>query len=197
MKKITILTIVLVLLAVSVVPVMAKDHPNGHGNGANAGHGNSSGVNPGDREQLRQQDQDRDTNHGASGNHGQMRMRTPFYLQGTIKAITAKTITVTLIHGNARVKRYIGKELTLQINDSTLIFQITQGDENGSETEGTETPTLSSDETQSNRIPITFDKLVAGQKVAIHGNLVDNVYTARLITVYLQASVGESTGEQP
>jgi hypothetical protein len=198
MRKVTMLGIVLVLLAVSVVPVMAKDHPNGHGNGASEGQGNSAGVNPGVSELGKQQNQNRNANSGArgNGNHGQKRMSTPFYLQGTISAIdpAAKTITVTLIHGNAQVKQYIGKDLFLQTSDATLFFQITQGNETESTTEQTATPTLSSEATQMDRVPITFDKLAVGQKVAIHGNLVNSVYTARLVTVYIKTPILAPTG---
>jgi hypothetical protein len=208
MKKVTILAIVLVLLVVSVVPVMAKGPKHGQGNGSTPGQGNSTGVNPGDRIQERQQNQDRGAKISTSGNgnHGQTRMRTSFYLQGVISAVDigAKTIKVTLIHGNAQVKQYIGFELTLQANDTTQIFKVTQVGEEESESDWSTTPTRSSDEseqsttptrsneeTDTGRVPITFDKLAAGQKVAIHGDLVNSVYTVRLITVYIQMTVGE------
>ncbi len=196
MKKVTILGIVLVLLAVSVVPVMAKNLPHGNGNGASAGHGNSAGVNPGDRDQERQKKQDRQSNISVNGNHGRGRMRTPFYLQGTITAVDqgAKTITVTLIHGNAQVKQYIGDELVLKVTDGTLIFKLTQGGEDESGTGETAAPSVSSEDTDMNRVPITFAELADGQKVAIHGNVVDSVFTARLITVYIQSPVGEPPG---
>jgi hypothetical protein len=130
-------------------------------------------------------------------------MRTPFYLQGTISAIDTGTgrLTVTLMHGNAQVKEYLGTDLTLQTSDGTLIFQITQGEETDEGTEQTATPTTnsnpSSDGSDSNRIPITFDQLVIGQKVTIHGNLVDGVYTARLITVYIQMHLDQPAVEEP
>jgi hypothetical protein len=199
MKKIALLSIVLILLVVSVVPVLAKTPGNGHGNGSGAGQGNSDGVDPGVSEQVKQQKQNNEANNGSqgNGNHGQTRMRTPFYLQGTISAIDkgAKTLSVTVVHGNAQVKQYIGStDIALQASSTTLVFQITQGDGNGQETEGTTTPTLSSVESGGNRVPIDFKDLVIGQKVAIHGDLVNSIYTVRLITVYLQASTGESTG---
>jgi hypothetical protein len=200
MKKVTILGIVLVLLAVSVVPVMAKNPPNGNGNGASAGHGNSAGVNPGDRDQERQQKQDRQSNISTNGNHGRGRMRTPFYLQGTITTVDQETITVTLIHGNAQVKQNIGDELVLEVTDGTLgtlIFKLTQGGEDESGTGETAAPSVSSEDTDMNRVRITFAELAEladGQKVAIHGNVVDSVFTARLITVYIQAPVGEPPG---
>ena len=204
MKKVAILSIVLVLLVVSVVPVMAKGPNNGHGNGVGTGQGNPAGSSSGDRDQVRQQNHDGASNNGArgNGNHGQNRMRTPFYLQGVISAVdtTAKTLTVTLIHGNAKVKEYIGTDLTLQATVATLIFKITQGDEAESEIGESRVPgeagetSVGSDESDTGRVPITFDQLAVGQKVAIHGNLVDGVYLTRLITVYLEMPIGESTG---
>ena len=201
MKKVALLSLVLLLLAVSVVPVMAAGgHPNNQGNGNGAGQGNGGGNQDHQRQQTRDQDQnrvrDRSSNPGSGGNgnqgHGQV--RGPFYLQGTISGIAGETLTVTLTHGNAKVKEYIGSDLTLQTNESTQIFQITQGDEiSGTVVTDVSTGSETNDEdTPSNRIPITFDQLVVGQKVAIHGNLADSVFTARLITVYIRVTV-----EQP
>src|SRR4030042_6595275 len=197
MKKVALLSIVLILLALSVVPVMAGDgQPNGRGNGVSAGQGNNGGNRDHQKQQDRDQDRDQDqlrvrsSNPGAggNGNHEHTRMRTPFYLQGTISAVGAGTLTVTLTHGNARVKEYLGTDLSLVVPEGTQIFQITQGDEI-SGTLGTDTSVrdVSDDGTPSNRIPITFDQLEVGQKVAIHGNLADSLFTARLITVYIKA----------
>jgi hypothetical protein len=200
MKKITIISLILILLAFSVVPVMAaKGENNGHGNGQNQGQGNNGGdqdqQQDRDREQDKDQIKDKDKSSapgsGGRGNHEHTRMRTPFYLQGTISALDAGTITVTLTHGNAKVKEYIGTDLVLQTNESTLIFQITQGDEI-SGTLGTDMS--SSDDSDddgepSNRVPISFDQLEVGQKVAVHGNVVESGYAARLITVYIQKSI--------
>jgi hypothetical protein len=216
MKKVALLSIVLILLAVLVVPVMAKGPSNGHGNGVSASPGNPSGSNSGDNDKGGQQNQDGQQNHGnaqnqernanshgnGNGNQEQSRMRTPFYLQGTIKAINldTKTITVTLTQGNAQVKQYIGGDLTLQATVTTLIFKINQGDENETESGESAAPAASSPEsensgeTDSNRVVIPFEQLAVGQKVAIHGNLVNGIYTARLITVYIRTPVGESAG---
>jgi hypothetical protein len=212
MKKVTLLSLVLILLAVTVVPVMAaRGNPNSQGNGNSAGQGNAGGnrdqQNQQDRDrnkdQDRNQDSDRSSNPGSggNGNHGGSQSRTPFYLQGIISALDAGagTVTVTLTHGNAKVKEYIGTDLTLQTNENTMIFQITQGDE-VSGTLGIDVSGGSSSYdggTPSNRIPITFDQMAVGQKVAIHGNLSDSVYTARLITVYIQAPVSKSELEIP
>lgn len=206
MKKITVLCLVLVLLAASAVPVMAaKGDNNGQGNGQGQGNTNNGG----DQDQQQQQDQNRDQyrdqdrnrekdknsnpGSGRNGNHEHMHKRAPFYLQGNISALDAGagTITVTLMQGNAKVKEYIGTDLTMLTNENTLIFQITQGDEI-SGTLGTDSGDVGDtddDGEPSNRIPITFDELAVGQKVAIHGDLVDQVYTARLITVYIRETV--------
>jgi|WetSurSiteA1Bulk_404760.scaffolds.fasta_scaffold01585_2 hypothetical protein len=204
MKKVALLSLVLLLMAVSVAPAMAGDgQNNGQGNPVNAGHGNNGGK--GDQEKQKDQDktQDRDREqdqlHDMSrssshnGHREHTRMRTPFYLQGTISALGDGTITVTLTHGNAQVKESIGKDLDIQTNEGTQIFQITQGGEI-SGTVGTDTSAasdVSNDETPANRVPISFEDLQVGQRVAIHGNLVDSILTARLITVYVRAPDGE------
>jgi hypothetical protein len=196
MKKITVLCLVLVLLAASAVPVMAaRGGNNGHGNGQGQGNGNNGGDQDEKQQQDRNRDKDKNSNPGSGGNVNQQHIhrRAPFYLQGTISALDAGlgTITVTLTHGNAKVKENIGTNLTLQTDDNTMIFQITQGNEI-SGTLGTDSGDVADtddDGEPSNRIPITFDQLAVGQKVAIHGNLVDQVYTARLITVYIREAV--------
>jgi len=198
MKKVTILGIILILLAVSVVPVMAKDPPHGNGNSNNTGQGNSTGVNPGGTDPVDQQKHDRQTNNSGNGNgnHGDARMRTPFYLQGIISAVDSggKTITVTLIHGNAKVKEFIGTDLVIKTTDATLIYQVTQGDDGEPATGETTDPVLSTSEDDTGRLPKTFADLAIGQKVAIHGRLVVSDYTARLITFYVQMTITESSG---
>jgi hypothetical protein len=215
MKKLTTLGLLLIMLAVLVVPVMAKTppHGNGNGNGNNAGQENSTGTNPTNHGQGNQSNHNNQRNHDNNGNNGakgngnatSVRNRTPFYLQGTIKSIDTgtKIVVVTLFHGNAQVKNFIGKDLTVQATDATLIFKLTQGDE-GETVGGESSPpvmssaeTTTSDEGDSNRVAIPFDQLKVGKKVAIHGNLVEGVYTARLITEYIQTTVGEPVGETP
>ena len=126
---------------------------------------------------------------------GRNHPNTPFYLQGTITEIMTGTeaISVTLTHGNAMVKQFIGLDLTIKATEATQIFKITQGNED----ESGEGESATGEEGDANRVAISFDQLAVGQKVAIHGNLVDGVYTARLITEYIQTPLGESTGEQP
>jgi hypothetical protein len=207
MKKIFVISLVLMLLAVSVVPVMAANgsgHGGGNGGGTNQGtgggnsnrtggnedqgnNGNNQGqYNQQERDQIRQHEQDQIRQHdqekfrardmsgsqglGKNGNQEHSRMRTPFYLQGTISDVDtiSNTLTVTLVHGNAQVKQYIDADLSISATDATQIYQITQNEQ-----------------PHEDRVPITFDQLAVGQKVAIHGDLVDTIFTARLITVYI------------
>jgi hypothetical protein len=220
MKRVTILGTILIMLAVLVVPVMAKSPTNPNSGVTKPGQGNTTGVSSGDNNQVRdqqqekQQTQDRNGNNGARGNsnHGeegngnqeQSRMRTPFYLQGEISAIdpATQTITVTLTHGNAQVKQYIGGSLTLQATEATQIFKITQGDEGEPEMGESAAPSTdnsqseSAGENGSNRVAIPFDQLAVGDVVAIHGNLVSSVFTATLITVYVRMPAGEPVGDQ-
>lgn len=206
MRKVTLLGVVIILLAVAVVPVMAAGPGNNHGNGNgnNPGQENSTGtqeqIKEQNHDQIKLRNRDQINNPGMSGNGIQvhMRMRTPFYLQGTIAAIDAGTqsVTVNLYHGNAQVRQYLGMDLVLQASDSTQIFKITQGNES----EGTSNLVTSSsndDETSGNRISISFDQLEVGQKVAIHGNVVDSVYQARLITMYIQIQLGQPVIDKP
>ncbi len=217
MKKVAFLGVVLILLAALAVPALAKSPNHGNGNGASAGQQSSTQVSSADQNQgnqanqLNQHNQGNHGNHGArgNGNQGKTHPNTPFYLQGIIKSVDIgnKTITVTLTHGNAMVKQFIGLDLTIKAAGATQIYKITQGVDDESDGGESETTELSSAETtsssdattdedgDSNRVAIPFDQLTVGQRVAIHGNLVKGVYTARLITMYIQTPVGESTGE--
>lgn len=204
MKKVTLLGLVVILLAFSVAPAMAAGPNNGHGNNGNSGHGNGGG----DRDQTKQQSQSHSQSHGrgrfsisgmaGKGNQGSSRMRTPFYLQGTIKSIDtiSETLTISVTHGNAQVKQYIGAVLTLSAADTERIFKITQGDDN----EGTESvaPTTSStdEDTSPSREAIEFGDLKVGNIVAIHGNVVEGDFKATLITVYVK-NIGEPEAETP
>jgi hypothetical protein len=215
MKKVVFLGVVLILLTAFAVPAMAKSPDHGNGNGGKGGQQSSTQASSADQNEGIQANQHNDHgqgnqgNHGAkgNGNQGHTHPNTPFYLQGTIKTVTVdvgnKTIIVTLTHGNAMVKQFIEEDLTIKATDTTQIFKITQGiDDELGEGESV-TPALSSSESaaseegDSNRVAIPFDKLVVGQRVAIHGNLVEGVYTARLITMYIQMPVGELVGVQP
>jgi hypothetical protein len=113
-------------------------------------------------------------------------MRKPFYLQGTIFALgsngTDNILTVTVVHGNAQVKQYIGTNMTLIVPQATLMYKITQ---------------MEDEDTTPNKVPITFAELQVGQKVAIHGNVVNGVFTTRLITVYIKAPEVETVTIEP
>lgn len=223
MKKLTLLGVVFILIAATVVPVMAAGPGHGHGNGNgngvgngnNQGQGNSTGVQ--DQTQQQNQDQyhirnrDQISNHGLGGNGNQfhMRMRTPFYLQGIIAEVDtiSQTVTVTPYHGNAQIKMYLGQDLELQASDTTLIFQITQGEDGEGEgtlgsaslapTTSNENVSVNDDGSPPNRIPIPFEQLAKDQIVAIHGNVVDGVYYATLITVYIKTPIGQPVIEKP
>jgi hypothetical protein len=92
MKKLTIFTLILIMLIVMVVPALAAGGPH-------SDRGNVIG----------------------NGNPGIQVNRSPFSMAGTIAAIdpVARTVTVTMVCGNQLVKPYIGKEVTLQTNEAT------------------------------------------------------------------------------
>jgi hypothetical protein len=197
MKKFVFVILVFILLAATAIPVLAKnDGNNGHENGnannpgasATVAHGNGHGQ---------EKDKSNHPNNSSMGakiktQQNTKWMFTPFYLQGTITAMDsgAHTITVNVVHANAKVKSYIGSDLTVVITGTTQIFQISQGgDISGTVGLSSSSPAdednESENETDNNRVPITFDQLTVGDRVAIHGTLVDTAYTARLVTDYI------------
>lgn len=183
MKKVIIVCFVLILLATSVAPVMAGNgHSNGQGNGQNNGDGDQDKHLERNQDKSQDKLQHREMHRGSSGNEDKPhnRMRTPFYLQGVISAMdgTAKTVTVTVVHGNSRVKQFIGANLSVATTGTTQFYQINQ---NG--------------ESHEDREMISFEQLQVGQKVAIHGNLKESIYTARLITVFIPKA--EEPPEEP
>lgn len=194
MKKITFLGLVLVLIAFTVIPVFAAG--NGHGNGGNAGQNSGTGNQNKGSGIGRGRSGNQTSGQGVNGNQGN-RMRTPFYLQGTIVASDTVTMTlsVSVIHGNAPVKGFIGKEIPIKASNSTMIFRITQGGEDESQgTSNAPATSVTDDETPGNRVPITFGELRKGDIVAIHGNVVGGVFQATLITVYVRAPEAGETG---
>lgn len=196
MKKVALVTLVFILLAATAIPVLA-------GKGGNNGQGHATGVtektgngNGGDKDKNKDKENNGNSNHSnAQGNKPEQNtklMSTPFYLQGSITAIDtgAHTLTVNVVHANAKAKSYIGSSLTVVVTDTTQIFEITQGegisgtvDVSSSSDDSEESE--SADEAGSNRVSITLDQLDIGERVAIHGVLVDAAYTARLITGYI------------
>lgn len=184
MKKYIILSLVLILLATTAVPVMA-----GNGNGNGVGHGNQDRDQTQDRD--RDQEKDKFSNKALEKNKNRENNKwqyTPFYLQGVITSVGAGTITVNVVHANAKVKQFIGTDLVITVPTTALIFQITQG----AESEGSEGAVG-----DSNREAITLSQLQAGQKIAVHGRLIELDYTARLVTVYIGMPLGEPMSAKP
>ncbi len=209
MKKVTTLVVILILLAVSVMPAMAaSNQSNGRGNG-NGGN-SSQTTHGGNKDQTQERDQTRLSNpgrgnkHSAVGVRNGMRARTPFYLQGTITAASTTltdTLTISLTHGNAPVKPFFATGITVTVPTDTIIIEFTQGGEGeevgeGAENEGTSSGATNQngEGTPGNKVRVTFDELIKGEYkgeyVAIHGNVINGVFTARLITVYLRGPIG-------
>ena len=201
MKKVFLVGLVIVLLSFAVVPVMAAGPHNGHGNGNKSGQGNNAANQTKDTTLVRGHSHNKgNTLNGKNNTQTGNRQKTPFYLQGTITVInpTAKTLTVSVFHGNARVKLYIGTDLAINATATARVFKITQVIEEADSpypAPSTGVPPITSiapstnsnnEETPGERVAITFEQLAVGDKVAIHGNLVGSVYTATLITVYVQ-----------
>lgn len=202
MKKILLISLVLILMAATAVPAMAGsggNNGNGHGNSAGHGYSNGGEKNHGPDKDTEKNKGNSETGQGKFKNQENTKWKfSPFYLQGTIASIDSpSTFTVNVIHANAKVKEFQGGTLSITANESTQIFQITQG----GEISGTLSlaPSTSNEDgegeengTHGNRILISFDKLEVGQRVAVHGRLVDTIYTARLITVYIGHPVEET-----
>ena len=152
MKKLTILSIVVIMLALSVIPAFAAGGPP-------ANRGTASGDCTGDQVRLGTGNQvGRGTGKQISNG-----ARTPYALSGTITTIdpAAKTVTVTVVCGNRLVKPYIGTDVTLQTKDTTRFLL---RDENGTVT------------------PITFAELTVGLNVSSQANLVNEIWTATRVT---------------
>jgi hypothetical protein len=221
MKRFAYFGVILLLLAAVAVPALAKTPGNNPGNSGNPGSAFTQDTPQGTQQQEQNQVQDQNrsqrSEHAQNNNHNQIkesnvvgngnqgqssRMRTPFYLQGTITAIDppTQTITVSLTHGNAPVKASIGMTMTLQATGSTQFYKIVQGNDAG-ETPGSGiAPAASADNEEQetgNRGSIMFDQLAVNDIVAIHGNLVDGIYQMTLLTVYVPMSMGNPMGIEP
>lgn len=94
MKKITVITLVLIMLVISAVPALAAGGPPAD-RGAASGNGND--------------------------NPSRFGVRNPYALSGTIADIDleARTVTVTVVCGNRLVKPYIGQDVILQTTENT------------------------------------------------------------------------------
>jgi hypothetical protein len=166
MKKLAVLTIVVTLIAISmltisVIPALAAGGPP-------ADRGTASGNCTGDQAGLGTGNQ---VGFGTSYQAGMgniyqngFGVRTPFALSGTIIALdaNASTVTVEVSCGNGLVKEYIGTDVTLETLGITRIL-------------------LSNDD--GSATPINFDQLEVGQTVSSHGTLSDGVFTSVRITV--------------
>ena len=154
MKKLTVLTLVVIMLAVSVVPALAAGGPP-------AERGTGSGICDGSHTGYGSQNA-----YGSQGGYGSQAgngLRTPFALSGTITTVDAtnQTVSVSVACGNRLAYPYVEQEVTLVTNSSTR-FLLRNAD--GSVT------------------PITFADLAAGQQISSHGALVEGVWTASRIT---------------
>jgi hypothetical protein len=205
MKKLALVGLVVVLLAVAVVPVLAAGGNNGHGNGQGRSGGDQNQTSQQDQTQFKNNGRAKSGNMGANRNQAGLHMRNPFYVQGTIKSIDTgnNTLTVTVFHANAKAKQVIGKDLVVTVLNPDAIFKVNQGED----TEGapsTSPSASSTDDGSSARQTISLAELKANDIVAIHGNVVSAptvagtdantagntttvatvVYNATMITVY-------------
>lgn len=94
MKKLTVITLLVIMLALSAVPAFAKGP-------VNANQGTPAGS--------------------CGGVQNSFGVRTPYALSGTISALNgeAHTVTVTVACGNRLAKPYVGQEVTLQTSAAT------------------------------------------------------------------------------
>lgn len=196
MKKLSMIGLVVVLLAVSAVPALAAHPNNGRGN-AN-GNANRDQTQVQEKVKLNNRNRNQVNNPGLMRNSTGQNMRMPFYLQGTITAISGDTITVKLIHGNSKVKQFIGTDLVITTSEMTQFYKINQGQESQGETESSPTDNDGS----GSRVAITFGQLAVNDVVAIHGNVVlgtdsSVTYNARLVTVYTNMVFGLSPTDEP
>lgn len=85
---------------------------------------------------------------------------TLFNLSGEITSIGDTSITVKVLTGSAVVRSYLGKELVIQVTDSTRFLR----------------------KVPDSTVKITFADLVVGDKVSVQGSVKNNVWTATRIT---------------
>lgn len=154
MKKLTLISIVLILLAVSVVPALAAGGPpagRGSANGVCTGAQTGSGI---------QYSSGSKTGYRSQSTYG---IKNPYALSGTIMSINIENLTVTVLIacGNRLADPYDGQKVTLSTTATTRFLQ--------RNADGTVTP-------------ISFEELASGQQITSHGSLVDGVWTASRIT---------------
>jgi hypothetical protein len=167
MKKYAVISLVVIMLALSVAPAFARGTTQNNSCGTGVSSGNQTGTGMGTQ-----------NNHVSGSQVGMMSgsqyaytlkmhngfgIATPYAFSGTITAVddVSYAITVSVVCGNQLAKPYIGQEVTLQTTDTTR-FLLQNAD-------GTVTP-------------ITFDYLEVGQYVSSHASLVDGTFVATRIT---------------
>ncbi len=102
MKKITVISLVVIMLALSAVPAFAKgNQPATHGTGIGICTGTGTSID--------------------SGTQNGFGVRSPYALSGPISAIDteARTVIVAITCGNRLAQPFIGQEVTLQTTDNT------------------------------------------------------------------------------
>lgn len=160
MKKYAVISLVVILLALSVAPALAKGPAQNSGSGTGictgaqslSGMGMQYGLGSGSK-----------YGYGAGSQNG-FGVSTPYALSGTIAGLDGdnQTVTVTVVCGNRLVYPYYGLDVTLVTTDATRFL-------------------LRNEDGQAT--PITFNDLEVGQNVSSHGTLVEGVFTTTRITV--------------
>ncbi len=152
MRKITVITLVIVMLIVSAVPALAAGGPP-------SDRGTGSGSCTGDQTRMQLYSQA----SLGSGKQPSFGLRTPYALSGTISVIDqqAQTVTVLVSCGNRLANPYIGSEVILQTTPASRFLLRNE--------DGTVTP-------------ITIADLMTGETVSSHGALVDGIWTPSRVT---------------
>lgn len=174
MKKFAVISLVVIMLALSVGPAFAKGPAQNSGSGTGTCTGTQSGTGTGAQYGAGSGSQvglgsanlglGSANQYGyVSGMHNGFGIANPYEFSGTITAVddVNYAITVNVVCSNSLANPYIGQEVTVQTT-STTRFLLQNAD-------GTVTP-------------ITFDDLEAGQNVSSHASLVDGIFMATRIT---------------
>jgi hypothetical protein len=165
MKKFAVISLVVLMLALSVVPAFAKGPAQGGGSGTGICTGSQTGTGTGAQ-----------NNFGSGvglgtgsqyaygpGMRNGFGIPTPYAFSGIVTAVDDVnfTVTISVACGNNMANPYIGQQVTVLTTDGTRYLLLNA---NGTVT------------------PITFSYLDAGQNVSIHASLLDGDLTATRIT---------------